>query len=370
MNKNLPLESLRGIAAVAVVLFHFKFSTPLVDNPFIAHAYVMVDFFFVLSGFVIAMNYMNRIDDFGALVQFQTRRFWRLYPLHFATLMFFVLRDVRFSVSEMMQGNYAPPMLQSGYLFKLINHLFMTHALFLDHLAFVWPSWSISTEFFTYLLFATTLLLIRRRRITAYLFFIAIACTVNWKWGNGLRSSCYFGIFRCIYSFYLGALTWQLTQNHKVKYRSFIPLLSLIISVIAVMMLTKSRYELMIPLLFCVTIALVTALQEKAWLKQFLSHRFLVYLGTISYSVYLTHAIVIVIYLAVIRRYLNIPTVKDQAGHVFYNTSHLMGTIMILSGVAITIGISHLTYHFIEDRFRRGLRKKQIDQQASATSKV
>ncbi len=50
----------------------------------------MVDFFFVLSGFVIALNYQHKIRTFGNLVNFQSRRFLRLYPLHFLMLMVFL----------------------------------------------------------------------------------------------------------------------------------------------------------------------------------------------------------------------------------------------------------------------------------------
>lgn len=56
------LDGLRGIAAVAVVIFHFmEFAIPDYTKNFIAHGYLAVDFFFCLSGFVIAYAYDNRI---------------------------------------------------------------------------------------------------------------------------------------------------------------------------------------------------------------------------------------------------------------------------------------------------------------------
>ena len=49
------LDGLRGIAAIAVVIFHFmEFAVPDYSKNFIAHGYLAVDFFFCLSGFVIA----------------------------------------------------------------------------------------------------------------------------------------------------------------------------------------------------------------------------------------------------------------------------------------------------------------------------
>jgi len=85
-----PLESLRVIAALAVAIFHFRTPSPLAANAFIEHADLMVDLFFVLSGFVIALNYRERIGSFWDALTFQHRRFWRLYTLHLFTLMVFV----------------------------------------------------------------------------------------------------------------------------------------------------------------------------------------------------------------------------------------------------------------------------------------
>ena len=50
----------------------------------------MVDFFFVLSGFVIALNFQSKIYNFTDVINFQARRFFRLYPLHFFMLLIYL----------------------------------------------------------------------------------------------------------------------------------------------------------------------------------------------------------------------------------------------------------------------------------------
>ena len=67
----LYLESLRGCAAIAVALFHFTNSSVLTQNRFVQNVETMVDFFFVLSGFVIAYSCFDRIVDWSSLVDFQ-----------------------------------------------------------------------------------------------------------------------------------------------------------------------------------------------------------------------------------------------------------------------------------------------------------
>jgi len=75
------LDGLRGIAAVAVVIFHFmEIAVPDYSKNFIAHAYLMVDFFFCLSGFVIAYAYDVKIREIGILSFFKLRLV-RLHPL-------------------------------------------------------------------------------------------------------------------------------------------------------------------------------------------------------------------------------------------------------------------------------------------------
>ena len=75
------LDGLRGVAALAVVIFHFmEIAVPNPNNNFIAHAYLAVDFFFCLSGFVIAYAYDDKMAAIG-IGQFLKRRFIRLHPL-------------------------------------------------------------------------------------------------------------------------------------------------------------------------------------------------------------------------------------------------------------------------------------------------
>src|SRR6476620_200013 len=75
------LDGLRGIAALAVVIFHFMewvFSDS--SKNFIGHGFLAVDFFFCLSGFVIGYAYDNRMEKIGAIAFFKSRLI-RLHPL-------------------------------------------------------------------------------------------------------------------------------------------------------------------------------------------------------------------------------------------------------------------------------------------------
>ncbi len=75
------LDGLRGVAALAIVVFHFtEWIYAEFTQNFILHGFLAVDFFFCLSGFVIAYAYDNRITTMGTL-EFFKRRLIRLHPL-------------------------------------------------------------------------------------------------------------------------------------------------------------------------------------------------------------------------------------------------------------------------------------------------
>ena len=75
------LDGLRGIAALAIVIFHFmEWVFPDSSKNFIGHGFLAVDFFFCLSGFVIGYAYDDRIRKIGAC-QFIKLRLIRLHPL-------------------------------------------------------------------------------------------------------------------------------------------------------------------------------------------------------------------------------------------------------------------------------------------------
>ena len=87
----------------------------------------MVDFFFVLSGFVISLNYFNKINSKNDLINFQKKRFLRLYPLHILTLFIFILIEfIKIFVNEYtdLRSTYAPFDGFNNY-FSLVANFFL-----------------------------------------------------------------------------------------------------------------------------------------------------------------------------------------------------------------------------------------------------
>ena len=73
-------ETYRGIAALMIAAIHFNVNSPL-SNHIFANG-LFVHFFFTLSGFVMQLNYGEKIISFEKIYTFLKKRFFRLYPLH------------------------------------------------------------------------------------------------------------------------------------------------------------------------------------------------------------------------------------------------------------------------------------------------
>ncbi|MHB1021855.1 MAG: acyltransferase family protein [Acidobacteriaceae bacterium] len=142
---NLPaLTGIRTLAAINIMLFHFsdpKWFGPLATV--VDHGYAMVNFFFLLSGFILAYNYADRAQTLN-LRAFWLARFSRLYPVYLVALLIswrMLLAEWHYHTHALFAlGAIMTPLLIQGW-----------H----PSLATFWntPAWTLSCEVSFYLLF-------------------------------------------------------------------------------------------------------------------------------------------------------------------------------------------------------------------------
>lgn len=145
-----PLTSMRFLAAMWVVMFHYWPALDVAVLPgAVAKGYLGVELFFVLSGFILSHVYLQAAGErtfrYGA---FLWARLARIYPLHLATLAGVGLMAGAATVAGMaIDGNILSWR-------SLPANLLMVHAWgFAPDAGWNHPSWSISAEWFAYLLF-------------------------------------------------------------------------------------------------------------------------------------------------------------------------------------------------------------------------
>ncbi|CAN5313246.1 acyltransferase [soil metagenome] len=286
------LTSLRFFAAAWVVLTHFA---PEKSHwPVIAQGNLAVDFFFVLSGFVLAHAYLSQVRDRRLDVrQFLVRRFGRLYPLHLVTLLFYVVLVATAALIKLPLPN--PERYTGG---QLVLNLLLIHGWQVrDAGAWNYPSWSISAEWFAYLMFpllVTGVLRLQvRMPVRALLAMSLTLLAIFWVLAMPLFGVHFlalhsnFSWWRIVPEFTLGIVLYQVGTHSRL------PILELrhAVGVLAVAVAVLSASEQLLSAAMALA-ALIYAAAESArqGTQRFLVARPLVYLGEISYSLYMVHA--------------------------------------------------------------------------------
>jgi peptidoglycan/LPS O-acetylase OafA/YrhL len=354
------LDSWRGIAALLVAFYHFSFQWHFYDASVIRNAWLCVDFFFVLSGFVLAHAYGDKVAGGRDLGAFVIRRTGRMWPLHVVTLAAAVAPWARSRAGSLLTGT---DFKDSGEntLYSILTNLLLIHSLGIHNSA-TWnaPSWTISTEYYTNILYGLVVLLFGRFQAGAALLLaiggvVAVIALAN---GN-METSVDYGIFRCMYGFFTGTLVYLVFQNAqapRLMPNSVASALELVTIVLAFAFLARagaSSLALFAPLLFGLVV-LVFA-YGRGMVSRLLRQRTFVTIGTLSYSIYMTHGLVALwFYLGVMAFGSRLP-IEVAARPADGSMQGNVWALDVLAGVyiAVIIGASALTYRYVEQPWRR-----------------
>jgi len=324
----------------------------------------MVDLFFVLSGFIIHKAYHERLNSGRQIYSFMRNRFARLYPLHFAMLLVFV------AIELLRQGSASLGVQRSNEanaptIWVFIQHIFMVQAIppFSNIHSFNNPSWSIGVEFYVYLLFAITVMLAGKRTpwfcliafLTA-LALIAIDLFPNASW-----------FLRGLGGFALGTLVSKICKTFDYKAASGRGvnrwISELILAFIFFVTLNASwlgsrAAGIMIMMLTAAYVFSVIFRDTSTTLgpaARVMQHRHMVWLGTLSFTYYLTHGAVIWFTNNFARFVLKWP--ESLAFGTYKPQAELLPALALtIATVFLTLLVSHFIKKYYEDPMRAWLR--------------
>lgn len=338
------LDGLRGIAAVAVVLFHFmEMAYSDYSENFIGHGFLAVDFFFCLSGFVIAYAYDDRIGRMG-VGEFFKSRLIRLQPLvvlgSVLGLLAFLFDPFGDQVASYSAGKIALIFICSVLLipFPVIEerafNLFGLNA----------PSWSLFWEYVANIIYALVLYKISRRSLHALTLLLAVLlCWVAYRseslmggWG---KDSFLDGGARIGYSFAAGMLIFR--SNWIIKNNLGFLGLSILLTLAFIMPFNGGWLAEVVVVLFY--FPLLVALGAGAQLQPGL-RKVCVFSGKISYPLYMTHY-------AVIWMFLNYYSLYKP------DTPQLAAIIII--GTILLLGVAYVAMEVYDIPIRKYLKNKR-----------
>lgn len=382
------LDSWRGIAAIFVVLFHAQIISHVHEWPLVRSGEAMVDFFFVLSGFVVTHAYLDRLHDSRGLGKFLVTRLGRLYPLHlFMFLLFLAFESAKAGVPGLT--NPADPAFSgSNAPWTMVSNLLLLHALrFDDVLSWNTPSWSISAEWLCYICFGLAVVNQRRRLTWLLAGTVTAAPVLVFAFAPaGMETTADLGAVRALFSFAAGALLYVLLGKRILRAhasavpkhlaRESLPIWSIAevsVVLLAAWMTVHARetsFGYLTPLVFAAMVGIFAV--ERGMVSRALKHRAMLFLGAISYSIYMTH-------LFVQLRFMNFARLSDrlfgtesvlqvgrtaQYGGGIDPGNLYAGDLLMGCMVAVTIAVSILTYRWIEQpgiRASRRLAKRLFD---------
>jgi len=345
MNRIYLLDIARGVAALAVAIFHYKLfysynislngynieSQPFYNIIKIIYEYgwIAVQFFFLLSGFIFFKLYFKIVNERKiSLNKFIILRISRLYPLHFLTLflVFIIFLMLKFN-------NFYNPI--NVDLKHLILNLLLIHEWGLKSFAsFNEPSWSISIEFLMYLIFF--LIALNKNIILNSTIIIIISSLIFFKY----KYIGYGG-----YCFFVGGLSYLLNQKFKLNDNYKIFYLIIIILLFS-LFLKITNFDTIVQKIILLTFIFPSVINCLFLINNKLPNlgKNLSILGDISYSIYLLHFPVILITLLIF----NFFNLKVDFNLPVFFASYLI----------ITIFISIFIYKFFETPLKNKIRIK------------
>ena len=323
---------------------HFNTSGWITNARLVERAGVFVDFFFVLSGFVIAHAYRERLQS-GQVADFLVRRVGRLWPLHAAVLLGCVV---------LAQLGSAVGLYVRGWDYDLLAaNLTLTHSWgFVDHLGWNLPSWSISTEMFAYLVFTLVAWASPARALDAVCAAILLArlALVVLVAPNGMGSTYDFGIVRCLFGFMAGVLAHRAWDGLGWRPRGEWPALAAVIA--AVLWLPDDAAPLVVPLFAWVVLVFAG---DAGSLSALLQRPLPQLLGRLSYSIYLVHYVVA---LALMACLLWLGWVQEIEGNATFVAPLWATETITLLYLLVVVLVSALTYRWIEQPGQRLFRMR------------
>lgn len=356
------LDGLRGVAIIIVMASH-------ADVPFLKGGFVGVDIFFVLSGFLISALLVQEFDRLQSinLKHFYMRRVLRLAPALISMLLIFCLASLVFLTEEHAYKNYIDSIISLFYLSNWARAFSIHPPDFLRH------TWSLSIEEQFYIIWPVVLLVLLRSSMNRY--HVAVAAVtialLSWCWrislsaldataerlfdgldtrADGLMLGCALGIV---------ISSGLIEDKAKAVLSKSLVVIAPLAAVALLGFVAFSRWDdpgmfylgYIIVETLTVVVILDVLLNSRSILRKLLAIKWLVWVGTISYGIYLWHY--------------PIDRAMRALGY------HRLAVITI--GSLITLIVSAISYYYLErpilktkKRFTRGAANNSI-QPASAS---
>jgi peptidoglycan/LPS O-acetylase OafA/YrhL len=351
------LDGLRGIAAVGVMIFHFNYFflpqaalTSMLPfmRPILDHAYLGVDLFFLMSGFVMAHVYGQKLSSNWRAHwrDFATVRFARIYPL-------FVLTTL------VMALTHALAHIPLSWISFSSRSLALQPLLLQEWGGLSWnySSWSVSTEAAAYAFFVFSAGALVTGKCPRFIAAICVAMLAALCIKHGGRLHLFTGVaalLRTITEFSLGVLLYRAHLAAKTSSGIGPALLAVVCAVLAAL----TRWD--IATVGVLAYLVYYGVNATTLLARLLSSAPAIAMGAWSYSIFLLHAPVHYAVMAMFSAY----------GHPTETLGVTTARLLMLATMLAVVCLSALTFNYFEVPARRLLRRTLLHTERSMDTPI
>jgi len=351
------LNGWRGLLALAIVMYHTIWMSHPQATAFFDNLPLLIDVFFVFSGFLLFALYQDRLQTTGEVKDFLSRRLARLYPVHFVMLIVAFL----YALARVLAQYLGYARLEPGEILpfepgatetwqSFLSNLSLTQAMGLhDHLSFNNPAWTVSVLFWSYVVFAGLMLWARPKK-TWHFGLIAVFTGLNYFVLSRLKPDMDFhydlGFFRALGGFFTGVLAaWSYQKlapilKHPGRARASVLELAALAALLSFEIYCTGKLQFFVaPILFVFVIIFAA---DAGYVSKILRARAIGYLGRISYSLYMVHFVIALVFGIAARK------VLPQVFGPDWNDQYWGGDLWLLVYLLTVLIAAHLLYTFVE----------------------
>lgn len=349
------LEGLRGFAAAWVFLGHICILVQC-DIPILKSPGYGVDLFIILSGFLMTKNYIERQstepwDNINTIKNFWLRRFFRIAPLYYLLLCFAIyfgpeigqMRDVistfypntATDINRFNDQTIKNTLIHASFVFGLIPEYSFRTTL---------PDWSIGLEMQYYLVFPLIMLVSLKSGLKKTLLAISfLATTLYFIFPTFYKSFPMASFILLKLPIFIAGMLLYLAVRYNKTYLIILPIIAILFASITKLHIDKR--QLILQIAMCVFIFYIlrdseaaTRFNLKEFVKKIFNNKISMWLGDVSYSVYLIHLLIVT------------PTIGIALES--FDISHLHPivrfSIVALISTPIVYLLANITYNFVE----------------------
>ncbi len=348
MKRYFSIEALRFLTSLSVLMYHYRhFFSPLnllsnneyesVKNnlPFFkyldwlyTYGFFGVHIFYTISGFVFAHVYLYSRKN-SSLKEFAVNRIARLYPLHFATLIFVSFFQILFLVNH---GNFQFNLINDFYHFFL-QIFFISSWGFENGHSFNAPIWSVSVEVAIYVFFFYLINIFKKYDIKICILLSVILIVID-------KLKIFDTLFlECARLFFSGVLVFYIINYYK-KFH--------VLTILSLFLIILSFTGNFKTFVFCPAIVLFFLSFENL-IKSHKVQRLFSLMGNLTYALYLLH-VPLQLTLIFIFEELSI------------NISYYSNYLFFIAYFAILFILAHITFTLYEKPMNKLLRKRLLNE--------